>query len=623
MALYDDLPLKGNEIRLLRVSPTTSGDNNAPIHCKVEVVSLNAVGPANQYHALSYTWGTPAVYGEFMTMTDTRNHPLICNGHVINVSKNLHCFLRRLRTLPKLVDKTFWIDAICINQDESVKEEQADQIQQMGRIYSSAAAVVAWLGEEDEHTKTAFSMLESLARPDGQQMIRPTTTPSPDYTAGLLSVVRLFQRTYFTRAWIIQEVVLAARVRVLCGEQEIDWNVIADASHMLSTTGFGDYLNTLRFATAEAEVNFNTPTVLSAIRRDRSGGAWTKTLLHTLIRTRNFKSSESHDKVYSLLGLIQQDIAGKALLRPSYTAQSAAMTYTKAAIQILEDSEDLLLLSCAEGELFQHLEAGEYMASWVPDWREEKPLGLRGTGYTRYSAAGMLLQRPVIDHLALTLTLKGIKLDDITMTGEAKHEVIRSQPLSFIGWLQILDSLPTFYRGIGQCTDVRGEHRLEAFWRTLIVNTTGTTSRMLDENTSLSGSFARWFMATQHYGSLKLLGDDDMTWLSEAALHSSSLEKGGHGFRTAFAHGKHLRLFRTRSGYLGLGSECLRHGDEVWIVPGSPIPLIFRAVGDGSHYRLVGGTYLHGFMKGEAVDPLVRGKSAEEIDKELEQIIIV
>ncbi|KAI1115902.1 heterokaryon incompatibility protein-domain-containing protein [Nemania sp. NC0429] len=624
MPLYDDLPLKGNEIRLLKVSPAASDDDDAPVCCKLEVIGLDTTSLVNSYYAVSYTWGAPAAYGEFRAMTNARTHPVNCNGHVIHVSENLHCFLRRLRAMPKLADNRFWIDAICINQDGNATEERAGQIQQMGRIFSSAMTVITWLGEEDKYTEKSFSMLKKLADPSIQKLIRSAKSLDTDYAEGLLSVVRLFQRTYFTRAWIVQEIVLAARVVIMCGKHEIDWNVVAEASHMFSTTGFRDYLNTLPFAPAEAEVNFSTPAVLRAIARDRPGSSWTKTLLQTLIRTRNFRSSHSQDKVCCLLGLIEQDITANALLSPDYYLQSAETSYTNTAIQILEKGEDLLLLTCVEGDLFQHPGPGESMASWVPDWREDKGLGLRGTGYARYCAAGRMTQRPAIDRSALTLTLKGIKLDHITMTGEAKHEVVRSRRRSFAGWLRILCSLPTLYHGVGQFTGAESEHRMEAFWRTLIANTGGNiTSNMLDKSTSLAGSFAQWFMETEHHGDHELLSVSDMAWLSEMALKSGVLEQSSHEFSTAVAHGKHLRLFRTGNGYLGLGSESLRDGDEVWVVPGSPVPLIYRTVGGGNRYRLVGGTYLHGFMNGEAVDPLICGVSTGEIEKKMEQVIII
>jgi hypothetical protein len=60
-----------------------------------------------------------------------------------------------------------------------------------------------------------------------------------------------------------------------------------------------------------------------------------------------------------------------------------------------------------------------------------------------------------------------------------------------------------------------------------------------------------------------------------------------------------LRPFRARMGYCGIGTQALREGDSVWIVPGCPVLLILRRVEGGIRYRLVGGSYVHGMMDGE------------------------
>ena len=215
---------------------------------------------------------------------------------------------------------------------------------------------------------------------------------------------------------------------------------------------------------------------LSATAREN----WTKTLLYTLIRSRGFKATDPRDKLYSLLGLVQDSIGDKPRLNPIYGDQALSKTYTDAAIQILEDSDDLLLLSCVEGEKFQ-LKTTEPLPSWVPDWSCEMPLGLRVTGYKRYSASGSITQRPKVDTSARTLTLKGINLDDVSVVGEAKHEVMNGQ--SFPKWLQILGSLPMYYREIQE--DHGGEHRVDVFWRTLIVNTLGDPPRIAPKSLPL------------------------------------------------------------------------------------------------------------------------------------------
>lgn len=59
-------------------------------------------------------------------------------------------------------------------------------------------------------------------------------------------------------------------------------------------------------------------------------------------------------------------------------------------------------------------------------------------------------------------------------------------------------------------------------------------------------------------------------------------------------------LFATSGGRLGLTAVGIERGDEIWILPGLNVPVALRRVGDGS-YSLVGVTYVHGIMHGEAV----------------------
>jgi hypothetical protein len=61
------------------------------------------------------------------------------------------------------------------------------------------------------------------------------------------------------------------------------------------------------------------------------------------------------------------------------------------------------------------------------------------------------------------------------------------------------------------------------------------------------------------------------------------------------------KAFLTDTGYLGMGHESTQAGDEVWIISGSPAPLVLRKVGHSSDYCLIGEAYVHGAMQGEAV----------------------
>ncbi|KAF5680769.1 heterokaryon incompatibility protein (het-6OR allele) [Fusarium heterosporum] len=63
------------------------------------------------------------------------------------------------------------------------------------------------------------------------------------------------------------------------------------------------------------------------------------------------------------------------------------------------------------------------------------------------------------------------------------------------------------------------------------------------------------------------------------------------------------RPFLTDTGYLGLGYSSTAVGDELWIVSGSPAPLVLRKTGSSDNeYNVVGEAYVHGAMHGEAID---------------------
>jgi hypothetical protein len=59
------------------------------------------------------------------------------------------------------------------------------------------------------------------------------------------------------------------------------------------------------------------------------------------------------------------------------------------------------------------------------------------------------------------------------------------------------------------------------------------------------------------------------------------------------------RIFRTRENYLGNGPKSIRPGDQVWILAGTKIPSVLRLQENGK-YVLVGHSYAHGIMHGEA-----------------------
>ncbi|KAM0185568.1 hypothetical protein ACHAPI_012125 [Fusarium lateritium] len=69
------------------------------------------------------------------------------------------------------------------------------------------------------------------------------------------------------------------------------------------------------------------------------------------------------------------------------------------------------------------------------------------------------------------------------------------------------------------------------------------------------------------------------------------------------------RPFLTDTGYLGAGYVSIEVGDELWIVSGSPAPMVLRRTGAlDNEFTIVGEAYVHGIMNGETVTDDVEWK---------------
>jgi len=66
------------------------------------------------------------------------------------------------------------------------------------------------------------------------------------------------------------------------------------------------------------------------------------------------------------------------------------------------------------------------------------------------------------------------------------------------------------------------------------------------------------------------------------------------------------RLYTTSAGHIAVGPRSLRQGDEVWLIKGVKTPLVLRRGSDAGTHTLVGESYVHGCMYGEAMTDELR-----------------
>lgn len=198
---YEYRPLREgpNNIRLIQILP---GTGDAGIVCQVFQYTLRNDKAFGLYEALSYVWGD----------SNMPHSILIRNAEDVEyrsfrITHNLYTALRRLRD-PDL-PRTFWIDAICINQDDL--QERAMQVTIMARIYAYATSVSVWLGEADNDSSATFDLLQDILAQRSKHAPGWATSIETKVVPAATSIQALLDRAWFRRAWVYRSSLLRCR----------------------------------------------------------------------------------------------------------------------------------------------------------------------------------------------------------------------------------------------------------------------------------------------------------------------------------------------------------------------------------------------------------------------------
>lgn len=124
---------------------------------------------------------------------------------------NLFDFLEGVASLAEAAEYRFWIDQLSIDQHNN--REKNHQVQHMRTIFNRAREVIVWLGREEDDSEVAMQAVRNW--PLDTRLI-----PARQEVA----LMALFNRSFWNRLWIVQEVVLAKEVYVLCGRSFFEWS---------------------------------------------------------------------------------------------------------------------------------------------------------------------------------------------------------------------------------------------------------------------------------------------------------------------------------------------------------------------------------------------------------------
>jgi hypothetical protein len=294
---YEYEPLTGSqEIRLIILK---RNKRSSPLKCRIVHIELT---PELPYLALSYTWGA-----------SSQTSLLLVDGQELNIRTNLWSALWHLREDMRRSSKCLdmrsfpqymWIDAICINQDDIA--ERNHQVQLMRQVFGYASEVLVWLGIEADDSRLAMEVLQDVCE-------------SYNWSDALKAIARLFNREYWTRMWIIQEIGLAEKVTLRCGGQSVDWGSIKSIQSKLYIDS-----RTVKLATRIDQSHamqlfrqWSNQKPHTSPRLWQSDGGHAGSLQGLLETFKDFKCSDPRDKVFALLGLASDCQNGELL--PDYS----------------------------------------------------------------------------------------------------------------------------------------------------------------------------------------------------------------------------------------------------------------------------------------------------------------
>lgn len=122
----------------------------------------------------------------------------------------------------------------------------------------------------------------------------------------------------------------------------------------------------------------------------------------------------------------------------------------------------------------------------------------------------------------------------------------------------------------------------------------------------------RWLEQEAMY-LVKALGQSDIVApdLRQLAEEAETKQIEEQWSRSANGASKNRIFAKTEKGYYILGPQVTQPGDVVCVLFGGKLPFCLRPLGD--RYLLVGECYVHGLMKGEAMEMMNCQELAEEV----------
>ncbi|KAG4441299.1 hypothetical protein IFR05_003227 [Cadophora sp. M221] len=538
------------------------------------------------YEAIAYTWGNP-----------DRTEEIMVSGCRMKVTKSVYEVLATLSSqfLPQLL----WIDAICIDQENSEEKEQ--QVPIMDKIYSNALITTVFLGQVPlpqtkpsekgntipfkfdgicppneqtrKHFETArltidtfkeFNILREHLRSSGKLMYELYDVFLSDATKSLQwqALVTFLQHPWFARVWVVQEVALSPHVQVRYGDETIDWRIMASAMEMIHD--LRHFRLWLEWSHQPSEKYSFTDEI---------------TITQVLAESSYFKATDPRDQVYGLMSLCRE----KNTFKVDYQAVFGA-NFGLAGIGNRPSGHEL------------GTEALK-LPSWVPDWTSAPKYEKihhpdEQNVHYRWNLRIGKIKEP---KPAVTL----VKENALTMTGVFVDTIAEIGPSLFNTDITasegIVEEMHRLWKNCNECREfltnsihtsdpyphAENQSLLEAFYHSLV--------------TGFKVDLVTWMRELEHFRNMPATDSSDerdriYNVLQSMDTTTQKIESccGGR------------RVFVGAGGWIGLCPPEARSGDKIFSVKGVKVPIMVRGLGEDieGQFGLVGECCCHRLVPG-------------------------
>jgi hypothetical protein len=564
------------------------------------------------YEAVSYTWGAGEetsrllVHEETFAASHLHGHYTLTRmlryyqlqgkaNSALDVRSNVATMLRYLRH--KWLPRTLWIDALSINQSDM--EEKSQQVSQMGDICRKSGRTLIWLGSSTIHPRPLSALeaathalrLESLhnngknhevnkngdlALPESEdEVIR--WPKQPDFR-------EILNLPWFHRRWVIQEVALSPRPRVVFGHDVMsfeDMTYFIDQLRVPRNRSLNDFavtnsLHMLESMTSLQRRNsFHGDSFLTRVKHDifhryyrhhprQSGPA---DFIQLLVSMSSAQCSDDRDRIYAL-----NSLGGRPTAVDYH--DSTEEVYTRFAID--ECAHSLETLYCCGAF------PSNGLLSWVPDWRSSREwlpiISFEGRPPSHLLLSEEARQPNASAHRPVFV--------------DSKVLVVHAIPFTFVAAKgpQLLDSWPTqpwltlerFLRHFtpGQTAASTDLHALDRLMKTL-------TAGAIQSGTNLDG----WLHTNKPIdGPWKACDNDpdlpcdckDKTFCEYPWLHINV-----HNILQRITRLMEGRCtFMSQRGDWGIGPASILSGDQIVALPECRYPLVLRPSAPGVSFAV-------------------------------------